>query len=187
MRVIAGAAKGHRLTSVPGLKTRPTTDRVKESLFNILGQQVVDASFLDLFAGSGGIGIEALSRGAKEVVFIDHHKKCGEVIKANLAKTKLQGEVYVRDVFSALDILGRKQRRFDIIFLDPPYNQGVILPVLEKISINWLLAENGLIVVEHGRKEEIKPSVLNFNSVRTEQYSDTNLSFYRYKEESSED
>ena len=69
MRVIAGAAKGHRLTSVPGLKTRPTTDRVKESLFNILGQQVVDASFLDLFAGSGGIGIEALSRGAKEVVF----------------------------------------------------------------------------------------------------------------------
>ena len=69
--------------------------------------------------------------------------------------------------------------------MDPPYNQGVILPVLEKISINWLLAENGLIVVEHGRKEEIKPSVLNFNSVRTEQYSDTNLSFYRYKEESS--
>lgn len=187
MRVISGTAGGHRLTSVAGIKTRPTADRVKESLFNIISNRTLGAIFLDLFAGNGGIGIEALSRGANNVVFIDNNPKCGQTIKANLAKTKLKGEVYIKDAFSALETLKRYQRCFDLIFLDPPYQENLVVPALQLISKYGLLEQSGLLIAEYGKKEEIPQSVLNLTQIRIEQYGDTVLGFYCYEEDLGED
>ena len=138
MRVIAGAAKGHNLQTIEGLATRPTTDRIKETLFNIIAFDLPEASFLDLFSGSGAIGIEALSRGAAEAVFVENAAECQKVIQANLVHTKLQGRARLlqTDVLSALDRLAAEGKKFDIIFMDPPYEAGLYTSVLERIAEN---------------------------------------------------
>ena len=188
MRVIAGSAKGRRLRSVQGMDTRPTTDRVKEALFSILNGRVNDAQFLDLYAGNGGIGIEALSRGAAKAIFIDKSPLCTQMIRTNLSIVNFfdRSEVYTNDVLRALSILGKRKLVFDIIFLDPPYHQDLIGKTLRLISEYELLASGGIVVVEHSKKEEITPEVLKLVRVRSEQYGDTVLGFYRHKEDSSE-
>lgn len=181
MRVIAGSARGRRLKSVAGMQTRPTTDRIKETLFNIISPEVPGSDFLDLFAGNGGIGIEALSRGANSATFIDHAYQCTKTIKANLELTKLYGEVYTNDVLKALTILAAKGRHFDIIFLDPPYAKGLTDKTLQQLSEYQVLNPQGLIIAEYGSKEEIAESVLNLERIRNERYGDTALGFYRFK------
>lgn len=185
LRVISGLAKGRRLKSVKGMTTRPTADRVKESLFNIIREEIEDSIFLDLYAGTGSIGIEALSRGASKVTFIDQDKQAIKVLKENLVLTKFdeQAEVYQQDVQLALNILGKKKKVFNLIFLDPPYYKGLEEKTLEKILDNGILIPNGLIIVEHLHKNILPDSMGKIQLIRTETYGDTAISFYRKRED----
>lgn len=149
MRVIAGSAKRLQLKTVEGMDTRPTTDRIKETLFNMISHQLADSCFLDLFSGSGAIGIEALSRGASCAVFVEQSKKAMNCIKDNLGYTKLmdKAELYEMDVMNALKQLEQKQT-FDYIFMDPPYNELHEKRVLEYLSKSQLLSTDGIIIIE---------------------------------------
>ena len=183
MRVIAGKARGHRLQTVEGLDTRPTTDRIKETLFNMIAFDLPMAEFLDLFSGSGAIGIEALSRGAKKAVFVEQSFICGKIIKENLTHTGLaeNADVMEMDIFTALDRLAAEKERFDIIFLDPPYEAGLLEPVLEKIMAGGLLKEDGYIIAEHGAKNPPKATQA-LSVIREKKYKTTGISFLRPEE-----
>lgn len=150
MRVIAGKARRLQLKTVPGMETRPTQDRIKETLFNMIQHELYDAQFLDLFAGSGGIGIEALSRGAKRAVFVEHNKKACDCIRENLRHTKLdmQAKVMQREVSTALFGLEDQGYEFDYIFMDPPYGKELEKDVLCQLSSLHLCKEDTLIIVE---------------------------------------
>lgn len=183
MRIISGKAKGTRLSSVSGLRTRPTGDRVKEALFNILGPSVYGSAFLDLFAGSGSIGLEALSRGADPVIWVDSSRTCTTQIKANLEKTRMEGgPVYTNDVFRALVLLNRSGKQFDFIFLDPPYNQGLVNKTLLHLSEVNLIKEDGIIIAEMSKKEEAPQVMSKLWLERTQNYGDTTLLFYRLED-----
>lgn len=149
MRIIAGTARSLPLKAVDGMGTRPTTDRIKETLFNILQDEVPGSYFLDLFAGSGQIGLEALSRGARYAVFVDNGKKPVACIEDNIRFTKFDKEskLYPTDVLSALRSMEGKYQ-FDIIFMDPPYNQEIEKDVLRYLATSSLLKEDTLIIVE---------------------------------------
>lgn len=148
MRVISGKARSLRLKTIDGDLTRPTTDRIKETLFNIIGNNVIDSVFLDLFSGSGGIGIEALSRGAARCDFVDNNPKCIKVINDNLAFTKLLdgANVVKSDVLSFIS--SKKGKKYDIIFIDPPYRAGVERDVLNDIMRNDLCHSDTVIILE---------------------------------------
>ncbi len=181
LRVIAGEFRGRRLDRIEGMEIRPTSDKVKESLFNILGETVIDSSFLDLFGGTGGIGIEALSRGAKHVVFIDSSIKSIKVLKGNLEHMKIQegAEVYNTDYETAIKKLHINNKQFDIIFIDPPYSKGMAQNALVCIAANPILADDGLIIAEHDTKDAMPDKVGNLVLYRVKQYSNTSLSFYK--------
>lgn len=149
MRIIAGSARSLPLQTVTGMDTRPTTDRIKETLFNMLQAYVPGSYFLDLFAGSGQMGLEAVSRGANYAVFVENNKKAAACIEANIAFTKFTKEtkLYTSDVMSALRAMEGKYK-FDVIFMDPPYNQELEKEVLTYLSTSSLLKEDTLIVVE---------------------------------------
>lgn len=149
MRVIAGTARRIPLITPEGLFTRPTTDRIKETLFNMLQSELCDAAFLDLFAGSGGIGIEALSRGAKECVFIEKDKNALECIRTNLKKTGLaeQSQVVPMEIMTGLASLEGK-KTFDIVFMDPPYGEDYEKKVLTYLKESRLVTEDSLIIFE---------------------------------------
>ena len=149
MRVIAGKARRLNLKTVPGMETRPTTDRIKETLFNILQPEMLDCRFLDLFSGSGAIGIEALSRGAAEAVFVEKNPKACTCIRENLTFTKLadSGKLLNMDVLQALRYLEDKGA-FDCIFMDPPYKNDFEKQVLEYLSDSNIADEDTLIIVE---------------------------------------
>ena len=149
MRVIAGSAKRMPLKTVEGMDTRPTTDRIKETLFNMISEYLADSNFLDLFSGSGAIGIEALSRGAAHASFVEQSKKAMDCIRDNLKFTRLddRAEVYETDVINALSRMEGK-RVFDYVFMDPPYNQLLEKKVLEYLHKSSLLSEDALVIVE---------------------------------------
>ena len=179
MRVISGTAKGRILKPVPGEGTRPITDRVKESLFNILGADVRDARFLDLFAGTGGVGIEALSRGAKEAVFVEQGRAALATIRANLAITKLADHARVvrADVFSFL--AGTPEAPFDYIYIAPPQYQGWWAQTLRAIDAKpaWLSEDSEVMVQIHPR--EFEPvSLSHLVLVDQRKYGSTLLCFY---------
>ena len=152
MRVIAGGARSLRLKTLDGMDTRPTTDRIKETLFNIISPSIFDSIFLDLFSGSGGIGIEALSRGAKEAVFVENNPKAMACIKENLKFTRLASRAMTvtTDVMDALYRL-EGDKIFDFIFMDPPYDRGLERKVLEYLSDSRLVYEDTVIIVEASR------------------------------------
>ena len=149
MRVIAGKARRLPLKTLPGSDTRPTTDRIKETLFNMLQQEIPDCSFLDLFSGSGAIGIEALSRGAASAVFVEKNPKACSCIRENLTFTKLaeNGKLLAMDALQALRSLEGHQA-FDCIFMDPPYEKGLERQVLEYLADSTLADEHTLIIAE---------------------------------------
>ncbi|RED65956.1 16S rRNA (guanine(966)-N(2))-methyltransferase RsmD [Cohnella lupini] len=182
MRVISGQAKGLRLKAVPGSDTRPTTDKVKESLFSIIGPYFEGERVLDLFAGTGGLGIEALSRGAANAVFIDSSAKSIEVVRANLAFTKLteRAEAYRNDARRALKLLQRAGKPFDLIFLDPPYAMKDCDELLLDMASKDLVAEDAVAVVEHHPDVLYKDVIGRFNRVRYATYGEIALSVYRY-------
>lgn len=150
MRVIAGKARRLPLKTIDGMDTRPTTDRIKETLFNVLAPNLADCRFLDLFSGSGAIGIEALSRGAKSAVFVEQMQKAADCIEENLKFTCLDdgARVLRKDVLSALNLLEREEEPFDIIFMDPPYGKLLEKSVLQYLAGSCLADEYTIIVVE---------------------------------------
>ncbi len=183
MRVIAGLAGGLKLYTRRGEKTRPTSDKVKGALFNIIGPNISEKRFLDLFAGSGAIGIEALSRGATLSVFVDEDAVCIDNIRRNLKATVFmeKGKVLKYDVIKALGYLFREGQSFDYIFLDPPYKAEVITKVLEVLKEKPLLAKKGCIIIEHHIKNAGWVSA-GFELSRQKFYGDTVLSFLREQE-----
>lgn len=150
MRVIAGSARRRNLISPKGESTRPTTDRIKETLFNILQEETPDARFLDLFSGSGGIGIEALSRGSKQCVFVENGREAVNCIKINLKNTGLsdKSQVMAMDVMQALRRLDQLGQPFDIIFMDPPYRKDFEEKVIAFLLGSSLVQEGTLMVAE---------------------------------------
>lgn len=153
MRVIGGTAKRLQLKTLDGIETRPTTDRIKETLFNMINPYIYDCNFLDLFAGSGGIGIEALSRGAREAVFVEKNPKAMVCIKDNLKFTNLsqKARTMTGDVMTALRKL-EGEIKFDYIFMDPPYDQGWEKIVLEYLAESSLLSEDCVVIVEASKE-----------------------------------
>ncbi len=153
MRVIAGSARRTILKTLEGNHTRPTTDRIKETLFNMLQYELADCLFLDLFAGSGGIGIEALSRGASRAVFVEKHPAAAEVIRGNLRATRLEDRASVMncDVFAALRRL-EGNGRYDFVFMDPPYDQELERKVLEALKDSSLIDRQSTIIIEASLK-----------------------------------
>lgn len=180
MRVISGEFKGRNLEQIVGIEIRPTSDRVKESLFNILGTRLTDCAFLDLFAGTGGIGIEAYSRGAAQVVFIDESSKSIKILKSNLDKLSISDkvEVYNTDYLNAIKRLDYDNKKFDIIFIDPPYLKGFEQIALLQISECNMLADEGIIVVEHDLKDKMQENIGKLKLTRQNRYGNTMLSFY---------
>lgn len=150
MRVISGKARSLKLKSVDGMNTRPTTDRIKETLFNIIGYRVLESNFLDLFSGSGAIGIEALSRGAHKAWFVENNRAALNCIRDNLKFTKLESDAEIFSV-SAIDALAKLENSeitFDIVFMDPPYNKSFEKGILIFLSKSVLINKSSTIIVE---------------------------------------
>ncbi len=184
MRVISGAAKGARLFAPKGIKTRPTSDRVKENLFNIIAGRVEGAVVLDLFAGAGALAIEALSRGAKSAVFVEADRRATDAIRRNLEATGLVGMAVVKQapVLQALGHLAAEGQAFDLIFLDPPYkiDEAELEIVLEQAA--GCLNKHGLAILEHRPDlSDIEPGGGVF-PIDRRRYGDTALSFYEKRE-----
>ncbi len=181
MRVISGNLRGLKLESLPGMETRPTLDRVKEALFNILQDKIRQAEVLDLFAGSGAIGIEAFSRGAKTVTFCDNAKGAIQIIQKNIQKARMQEKatVVVGDYSKVLKV-GKK---YDIIFLDPPYQSNLSIEVLKKILQYNNLNENAILVIETDDEKKVQEGLekqeLPLEIYDTRKYGRVRLMFMR--------
>ncbi|HEY9576374.1 MAG TPA: 16S rRNA (guanine(966)-N(2))-methyltransferase RsmD [Pseudobacillus sp.] len=185
MRVISGTQKGIPLKAVPGNSTRPTTDKVKESIFNMIGPYFSDGIGLDLYAGSGGLGIEALSRGFSKMIFVDRDMKAIQTVKANLAACRFsnQSEVYRNDAERALKAVAKRDLVFDGIFLDPPYAKQQLERLLERIDEQKLLAQNGFIVCEHGSDHTLSREIGGLQQVRMETYGIIRVSIFKWGKE----
>lgn len=178
MRVITGTARGIQLKTPEGMVTRPTTDRVKEAMFSIIHFDIPGARVLDLFGGTGQLGIEAISRGAKHAVFVDAGEPACRLIKENLKKTKLEGQGrVVRSDY--LEFLSRCRESFDIILLDPPYAEVFLENALKKITEIDILAENGIIVTERPLGKELPWEFAGFDRSKDYKYGNTLVTIYR--------
>ncbi len=176
MRVITGIARGKRLVTPEGSDVRPTSDKVKEALFSALQFDIEGRRVLDLFAGSGQLGIEALSRGAKSCVFVDNSKKSISLVKKNLEITGLENNAkVVQSDFSSFAAMCRDT--FDIVFLDPPYNTGILCDSIK--SVLPLMSDFGMIVCEYPPEVEIPESIADFTVYRTYRYGKINVTVYR--------
>lgn len=176
MRVISGICGGLPLKSLPGLDTRPTTDKVKGAIFSILQGHIAGSGVLDLFSGSGAMGIEALSRGAKSAVLVDSSRKAVEIINKNLEFTKLGAKVVC---LPAEKYLSSCTEKFDLIFMDPPYFSSHISECMKIISEKNLLSDNGMIVAECDASEEISEKIGSFSRVDERIYGRVCVLFYR--------
>jgi 16S rRNA (guanine(966)-N(2))-methyltransferase RsmD len=167
MRVVGGEYGGRLLRTVRGQDVRPTSDRLREALFNILAPHIEGSQFLDLCAGSGAIGIEAISRGASQVTFVEQSRSACSVIRDNLASLGIKGQAIVcRDAAWAIRSLASKGAEFDIIFFDPPYASGIYRTVLNLIARENLLAEKGVVVVEHRAKTPLESELEGLDTYR---------------------
>ena len=183
MRIITGKARGLHLTVPKNYDVRPTADRVKESLFNIIGQRVSGAAVLDLFAGTGNLGLEAWSRGARLIQFVDHNRDSLKLVRSNIAKCRAEQDCKVlkHDAEAAVDLLFRQGQRFDLIFVDPPYNKGWVQKVLHKLESVPLLTESGWLILEHSRHDDLTGQVpAGYEQFRSQQYVETILTFLRH-------
>lgn len=186
MRVIAGTYRSRILKSLKGLALRPTSDRLRETLFNVLGAEIAGARFIDLFAGTGAIGIEALSRGASEVVFVENHAPAAALIRRNLESLAIRkgAKVLATEAIRGLEKLALKEKSktspYDYIFLDPPYAAAKdYARVLESLGSGKLLAPGGLVIAEHRRSFESPEEVGALQCYRVLKQGDAALSFYR--------
>lgn len=181
MRVISGQAKGRKLKAPKGFVTRPTSDRVKEAIFNVLTSKILGSYVLDVFAGTGGLGIEALSRGAEHAVFIEKNREAWLVVQDNLTITGFSNyaHIYLGE-FSV--ILSRLKEKFDLVFLDPPYNQNLIQPAVSLILDLGLLNNHGVIIIETNSKLKEVPESKEIYLIKESVYGDTAVLYYQYCE-----
>lgn len=175
MRVIAGKRKGQGLKAVPGSETRPTTDKIKEAIFQSIGPYFDGGLVLDLFAGSGSLGIEALSRGMDRAIFVDKQGKAIHTIKENLKSVKMtdQAEVFRADAFRALKAAAKRGLVFDLILLDPPYGKVNLSSLIQEITEHELIKQSGLIYCEHDPQDELPEDTVNLTIQKQEVYSST--------------
>lgn len=178
IKIIAGKNRGNILRTKEGITTRPTLNRIRENLFNIIRDKVPGAKVLDLFAGSGAIGIEALSRGAKEATFIEIDKDAYKIIKENLLKTKNleKSKVFNGDYRS---FIKKSEDTYDIIYIDPPYHINAYDEALSLIGLHNLLSENGLIILEAKKDTVLKKETIDFKCYRDVIYGNTIIKFYK--------
>jgi 16S rRNA (guanine966-N2)-methyltransferase len=169
--------KGFKLKTLKGLNTRPTSDRVKGSIFSILGGYFDELVVLDLFSGSGNLGIEALSRGAKKAVFVDKSLDSTNVINDNLNKTWLKGlaKVVKMDVLSYLDKYQNFEERFDLIFIDPPYNDEILISVLKRLGDSDIISNDGLVVIEKHKNHLLAEKYGNLTKIKDKNYGLTSV------------
>jgi len=183
MRVITGKAKGMKLKMPKGGYTRPVMDRVKEATFNIIAHETPGGRFLDLFAGAGNLGIEALSRGAASAVFVDLARECTQTIKENLRHTKLEenAEVYGMDCLKFLKQF-KFNEPFDVVFIDPPYLKGFLEPILEYLPESSNFTENTLFIIERQKKDDLSlESRPEYILTDERKFGDTILTFFKLK------
>lgn len=184
MRVIAGKYKGRQLTSPKGTDVRPTSDRVKESVFSIIHERIIDTNFLDLCAGTGNIGIEALSRGAKHVSFLENNRSCIRLIEQNLQvfgldQNKSEVQLIHVDVLHGINQFYQNSATFEHIYFDPPYDSNLYKRCLSHISDTCILETSGILLVEHRKQTDLPILSGKLFCYRKKQYGDTCISFYR--------
>ena len=177
MRIISGTRRGHKLLEFEGMDIRPTTDRVRESMFNLISPYVSEARVLDLFGGSGALSFEALSRGAVQAVICDIERRSLDLIKANAEKLKFTDNVQIKNIDAGQFLSGCREE-FDIIFLDPPYNKGFIAPVAEKIISNKVLAKDGIVVLESDGIDE-HGEFAGLEIIKQKKYGRTYITIYQ--------
>lgn len=184
VRVVAGTAGGLRLKTNDSVETRPTLDRVKEAMFSMISPYLASATVLDLFAGNGGLGIEALSRGAKRAVFNDQSKLCCSIIRENLRHTHLaeRSEVITMDYRKALEELMRRKERYTIVLLDPPYGKGLLAASCLELSQRKLIGPGGIVLAEHSVEEELPTELGALHLDRSKHYGKVGLSLYKVEE-----
>jgi 16S rRNA (guanine966-N2)-methyltransferase len=187
MRIIAGEFRGRRLAAVKG-RIRPTSDRVREAIFNVLGPVVVDAKVLDLFAGTGALSLEALSRGARDAVLVEDQGAALEILRRNLAALGLENKVRVLPipVQKALKKLAGQGEQFTLVFLDPPYERGLALKTLTAMQGSGLLLPETRIVAEHSQRETLPEQVGQLTLRQCRRYGDTQVAFYQVRENTAE-
>ncbi len=182
LRIIAGALKGRKLRSVPGTKTRPTANRIREAIFNIIAFQVRGSTVLDLFAGTGAFGVEALSRGAESVVFVDIDNDSISVLQENILNLSPQSRTKIIqwDLTRNLNCLRSLPPAFNLIFMDPPYNKNLIEPALLNLHSSRSMEKGARIVVEHSHREPVLTGQLPFEIADRRRYGKTLVSFLNY-------
>lgn len=185
MRIIAGIARGKKILAPDGMQTRPTLDRVKENIFNIIQNRIDDAIAIDVFAGTGSLGLEAVSRGAKECYLVDKHPTTFKNLKENVKNLKFEDKCIClnMDSYMALKDLGKKKKVFDLIFIDPPYAKEMIPPAIEIVHEESLLHKDGLIVTKIDSSENIYEGNGEINLVDHRKYGNTTVCFYKHKED----
>lgn len=186
MRVISGKYKGRRLVTPKDMSVRPTSDRVKESVFSIINDRVRKSNFFDLCSGTGNIGIEALSRGADKVTFLDHNRRCHRLIEMNLTKCGIekkspQMKLIHSGIAQGIGILKKSFELYDLIYFDPPYDAGLYTKGLSFISDARLLEPTGLIIVEHDKSTDLPNNIGILIRDRQKQYGNTHVTFFRHE------
>lgn len=180
MRVIGGALRGKRLCHIRGLAIRPSTDYLRESIFNILAGEAEDAAVLDLFAGTGSLGLEALSRGAATAVFVDKAAQAIKALTRNICACCLEKRSIIlkRDVLRGLNFLKSIDHAFGLVFIDPPYDRGFVEPTMQLLGRAGLTSDGATIVIEHSRREVLPEKVASFVLSDQRHYGKTLVSFY---------
>ena len=184
MRIISGRARGRKILSPESLETRPTLDRVKEAMFSTIQNYIQDSIVIDVFAGTGSLGLEAASRGAKEVYLVDKSNTTYPLLKQNVENLKFNDVCYTlnMDAYEALKNLKNKGKVFDLIFIDPPYCKEMIPEAMKIIKENNMLSEDGIIVTKIDSIEEIYEGYDNIKLNKSKKYGNTTVCFYRYEE-----
>jgi 16S rRNA (guanine966-N2)-methyltransferase len=183
VRVIGGRLRGRKLQTFKGSEVRPTADRVREALFNILGRELAGAYVLDLFSGTGALGIEALSRGAQKAVFVDNSARSLAVLRKNLEHCALQhcSRLIQWDIARNLACLKAYPDTFDMVFLDPPYNRGLVSMALQHLEASGCLAPEALLIAEHEAGMDLQISSTQFACIDHRRYGRTGLTFFAYQ------
>lgn len=184
MRVIAGKLKGRNLEAVPGYSTRPTSDKVKESIFNMIGPYFSGGICLDLYAGTGALGIEAISRGMDKAIFIDYDRMAIQTIVKNLQRLNIttHAEVYRNDAEKAIALLSKRGVKFDLVFLDPPYAKEKNAMIIAALIQGNLLYDNAIIVVEHDFAHSMEFNLPSIEKWKENRYGDTSITIFTYSE-----
>lgn len=183
MRIITGKARGLKLVTPKNYLVRPTADRVKEALFNIIQSRIPDSTVLDAFAGTGNLGLEAWSRGAEQVVYFDKSRESLKLVQANVEKARAGEQVNMihTDAVNGLAMMAQQGKTFDLIFSDPPYNKGLNRKVVEALEKWPVLKPGGLLVLEHSLEEDPGDYLPQGTEFRQEKYGDTKISLIVWK------